>query len=57
MGLWGKRLPPMNIDKKIIPAKKKPTVITKKPANSKKIKQQDWWTIYQNAKEDNWKGA
>jgi hypothetical protein len=40
-------------EKKMIPAKRKSTVITKNPLNAKKIKQKDWWKFYQEAKEDN----
>ncbi len=36
----------------MIPAKRKSTALSKKSPNAKKIKQKDWWTIYQKAKED-----
>ena len=39
-------------ENKMIPAKRKSTAIANTPKKTQKIKQKDWWTIYQNAKED-----
>ncbi|MBP7280366.1 MAG: type II toxin-antitoxin system prevent-host-death family antitoxin [Leptospiraceae bacterium] len=39
-------------EKKMIPAKRKSMGIGKKSAGGKKVKQKDWWSIYQKAKED-----
>ena len=36
----------------MIPAKRKSMGIGKKSAGGKKVKQKDWWSIYQKAKED-----
>ena len=40
------------LQKKMIPAKRKSTTLSKKATDKKKLKQKDWWTIYQPTKED-----